>query len=279
METDFESPIRKYFTIPHVIIAVLNIASNSFLIHALRKRNMLRNISFKLVTVLSVSDTLVGVFLLATEIAFRMLSTRREFFILRILTILLLYSACQFSQITIFSIGVDRLIHMKYPLQYHSIVTEKRAKILIAQNLMMTVFHSIACIILFVHDVMFVFFVVISVILITTLLALSIIYFYLFKSMHTRTQPGTPNARRNTNDPSKAVLYILMTLWISIIPLSIFFSMRYRDNFMHNRVIEVGFFTSEMLLFLNSTANVIIFIAFSKSLRKYTWRFLRELIT
>ena len=112
------------------IIHIANIATNIFIIYALRRLGKLGNISFWLIYCLTISDCFVGLSGLAFEIyfaccyiasncyAYLYIWEMREFF-----------QSYSFRFTTV--IAIDRSIRMKYLTRYNDIMTKRKAYIVL----------------------------------------------------------------------------------------------------------------------------------------------------
>ncbi len=279
-----EISIHRLYTIPNVIVGVFNIALNSYLIHALRKLDRINNISFKLVTLLSVLDITVGIVFCAHELAYRFATTETAFFVLRMFSAVFLYTTCELSGFTILLIAVDRFVHMKYRMEYPNIVTSRRVTGAVIINVFLALSHTAVEIYAYLFDHLFAGHLVVSCVVFIVLMALSISYIATYTAVR---HSAPPAVQAHAQDPrpvpvrdaaselSRAVMVILTTMWIVYVPIAVAAPMKYHHSFKDNHRVLHFFFLAEIILFFNSTLNAAIFIAFNTQLREYTLRLLR----
>ena len=124
--------LERQFLIPKIALAVLAVATNAFLIHALRKLDKLKTISFKFVLSLCISDISLGVVLLIFEpIIYYSMSDLDTILKYSKISGFFIFSFVSLSAILTICIAVDRFIHMKYLLKYRLIMTKFRAMMMI----------------------------------------------------------------------------------------------------------------------------------------------------
>ena len=117
-------------------VAISNILVNTFLIYALKTTGQLNTLSNKLIVCLSISDTGVGLFgqtFYLASIVFMYhgnISCTAELF-----TQAFSFACCHFSGVMLAIISIDRYMHIKHSRKYSSLMTGRRATVLIFINL------------------------------------------------------------------------------------------------------------------------------------------------
>ena len=112
-----------------VIIAAINITSNSLLIWALKKTGQTKTISFQFIITMSVSDLLLG----TGNLVFQMLNALHNYKIdcwVKAIFHTHISICSLYSLIMVALIALDRYLHMRYLERYPLIVTKKRGYIL-----------------------------------------------------------------------------------------------------------------------------------------------------
>ncbi len=278
---DSERSIHRWYSIPNTAVGLCSIVVNSFLIHALRRLDKIKNISFKLVVLLSVLDICMGISLCAHEILLQLIATEEGFLILRIYAAAILYTLCELEGLVILVIAVDRLIHMKYPTRYSSIVTNRRAIGAVAVVSILSLAHAASEVyaVLFHAEEFFLDQLLVSCVIVAVLVALTVTYIFAYISVHRSTMPRQDqgNARPSTRpvrdasrEMSRAVIVVLTTLWALYMPVAISGPARMHHTLKGDPAVLHVFLASELLLFSNSTLNAFIFIAFNTDIRAYT---------
>ena len=267
-----ERAIRQYFTTPNILAALSSILVNSYLIYKLWKSKKLHSISYKLVAILSASDVCVGFALLAVEIFHRIVQDGEDYFILRACIGIFLDNSCQFSGFMILLIAVDRYIHMKYPRQYIAIMTNSKAVAAVSMSMITSLCLTAIFLWALVKDFMFIYFLTVSIVAILVMHVLSILYIRAYRTVRNQTKPLILNnsslqpvtvIRRDPNrEFCRVVLYILAALWICHLPFIITAPMKHHARFKNEQNMIVCFFYSELLVFINSSLNAVLFTYF-----------------
>ena len=125
------------------LVSFSNISLNSLLIHALRKRKKLNIISYWLIFCLSISDVFIGIFGLIDESLPFIFSSSCEDNDFCIVTKAVRSFFANFSSTFVLVVAIDRFIHMKYPLQYATIMTKRWAAVLVCLNAVFTVHTTV----------------------------------------------------------------------------------------------------------------------------------------
>ena len=274
--------IYRYFIIPNIVVAVMNIVANAFLIHALRRLKKLQNISHKFIAILSISDICIGTSLLLTEPAFWFLSNETHILVLTKCSGVLLYTFSQFSGLMILAIAVDRYIHMKYLVKYNLLMTNRRAVILVVFNIIATLLSSTIA----VSGKMLNFGLASSLVpslgLLGILFIQSVLYYRAYKSIRQRTgqlnlnsgmQPAIETVKKPNQEFCKSVLIILSSLWICYSPAALFTAMYNQEP--DASWIMIGFFCALLLVYINSSLNALILISFNRQLKAFVLQQIR----
>ncbi len=119
------------FAIPLTSLGISNILINSFLIYALRKLKKFKTISFKFIILLSISDLCDGITTVAGIIVLHAVSSSYKERMTLIIGYTFKYFFAPFSLIMIFIIAIDRYIHLRYFSGYNTIMTNRRAIIIV----------------------------------------------------------------------------------------------------------------------------------------------------
>ena len=133
--------IRQKFIIPYLLLGIVNLIVNSFLIHALRRLDKLRTISYKLILCLTISDLFTGIELIVEEIM-NIAFIRDESSIWRLAFLGVGFLLAQFSCLTTLAIAVDRYIHMKYLHKYSVVITNRKAILFCILNVLLSLIYG-----------------------------------------------------------------------------------------------------------------------------------------
>ena len=135
-------------TILRFAISAWNVTFNAFLIHALRKRDKLKIVSYWLISCLSITDVFVGILGLVEEGLIARLGSHCAANDVCFLTRALVLFSVNFSLIFLLIIATDRFIHLKYSLRYKAKMTKKRAVALVCFNVIFTLHMVITAVLL-----------------------------------------------------------------------------------------------------------------------------------
>ena len=130
------------FYVVNGIASIFNIVINSTLIYIIFKLKLLRNISYRFILCLSVSDLCVGT--IVQPLLSLTLSTSDPA-TLALYVIILLVCSIMFAQTSLTMttvISLDRYLRMKHLLQYNSHMTNQKANLLIATTVIISVLIS-----------------------------------------------------------------------------------------------------------------------------------------
>ena len=300
------------------LISLSNIILNSFLIHALRKHRKLKTVSYWLISCLSVSDIFVGIFCLIKESLYLALSNRDDAHESKFLVVSVRSFWINFSTSFVLIIAVDRYIHMKYALRYHTLMTKKRAIISVIFNAIFTIHMTVTVRFLPKYQKEFlskhalayrIYRVILSIVYVIIILIVFLLYITTYVAIKKKikeapslgrksadnnentTESGNqaPNICRNgkrsvDQEFAKAMGIVISILFLCLTPnlcigvyeriVLLIRNGRYQQS---NATLTARYWTFLMMQ-LNSSLNAIIIIVFSRELRHYSMRFLRNVV-
>lgn len=260
------------FFVPNILLGIINIILNSTLIHCLRKLNRLKKLSFKFILILSISDILLGISLLVSDIVLRFLDiTERSITGLQI-TIVLRMTIAIFSGCMTVVISVDRYIHIAYLTRYSSVMTKNLARLLIFAAVIVTL-GSIGFKILGLKFGFYMYTLFISSI--SVFLGLIVIFtFYCqaYRSINDRMKDSSINKdmiRRSDARKEFAcvALVLLASLFISVTPYLVLHPLSWYYGDQQWAIFLANLF--HVFVYLNSTINAIIIIYFDREIRNH----------
>ena len=185
MNVELEIETARWFRIPVLILGVFCVLPNTLLLHVLKKLERLGTISYKLIIVLSISDTCIGIIGITS---FTVVTFFPDEFNLP--TIICLYSMMYFGVLFSFCmiiiISIDRYFHMKYLMRYSTIMTSRRAIIMVAIAASMSVFFDALVVSGRVFGFAFPVQLALNISLVIGILALFIIYMKTFRTIQSR---------------------------------------------------------------------------------------------
>ena len=267
---------QKFF-VPNLISCLLEVGTNALLIHSFREMKKLRTPSFRLFAILSASDILLAMssilmdtLLLAVDASLDLLN------ILRLTSIATRFLFGEFSALMTVLIAVDRYIHLTYPFTYIAIVTPTRS-ILATITLALVSVAIIAVVTMaYVWNFYKEILATISVFNAFILISSCCIYFHTLKSIKqkvSQTSFKSSSRCRYDKEFSRAVLFILgsqimlYTPFILIKPISEFIEMQ-------KRLVLSLTFVSQLFIYFQGIANVLIFVYFHKETRQFVTQLL-----
>ncbi len=277
----FERSIFTLFQVPGLLLGTLCIIANSVLIHVLRKLQKLGTISFKLVLVLSISDILVGINTLMVFTLHEVVDKEMQEAAGLCTNIALYFCGC-FSFCMVSIIAFDRYTHMKYLTNYVTIMTNRRAIIMVGTALLMSGCFDAGMICARIFGFVLpaqLTLNICSVLLITTLF---ILYFKTYRAIATRTRqmnlnnhaPAVAPRRRNPGKEfSRSVLFIFATLVLCCTPYLVCSVYRLLDSSSKFDVfLEL---LIDCVFCTNSLLNAVIFLIFNRDLRRHVLQFFK----
>lgn len=161
---------------------------------------------------------------------------------------------------------------MRFPTKYTSIITNRRSVLIIATNLLLSVCLTVLFVLSLIYDVLFIWYLSLCIFISTLLIFTNIIYFRTYKSVKSRIQQarlGNRPQRQPSQELAKAVMLILLSAWVCYTPMAISSVFKSYKHYIKSHIVSVIFFSSEILIYTNSTLNAVIFIMFNISLKNY----------
>lgn len=265
-------PALLFIRVLNSTIAVLNILTNSSLMYGLKKTGQLRQKSCQLIFLMSLSDFFAGL-IGQTLGAIVLTQDDQENCTFKLITQFISVSCLQLSAAMIMLVAYDRYIHMKYLMQYSSIMSTKRMRCLVALSVIVTYSLSMVAIVACLKELIFEYYLALTVLLVPAPAVVFILYLKAYKAIQTRVEATVPmqNAvsRRSVVNAfmqnkkfakaTKGILICLSILWTPQMTIGCIwiFHQHYYGN-------ELGYLNALMwlsflLLYVNSICNAIIF--------------------
>ena len=275
--------VYSYFGFAEIIVSVMNIVTNSILVHSLRKLQKFNTISYKFILYLSISDICNGISLTLNAIAFYCVTTETQHAIIDIMRGGMMFSFSNFSGFMIICIAVDRYIHIRHFSKYNQIVTKQRATILIVFLMIMSLCFDAFVAICRHYGTHFMSQMVINSALVIGLAVTCQLYFGAYRSVKRRTtainQDSTIKTsvtpRRNAEQEFLlASALITITLVLCMSPYVVVSTIRFYDLKRFATKTELAIRFAEMLICLNSSLNAFILISFNSETKRYVKRHL-----
>ncbi|XP_065058509.1 neuropeptide Y receptor type 2-like [Rhopilema esculentum] len=229
-------------TVVNCIVALSNIVTNSFLIHALKRTGQLRTLSNKLIVCLSLSDCAIGLILqpciglLLIKAYYEDVSCNLEIKIQAFG-----FGLCHFSGVMLAIIALDRYIHIKFANRYSSIMTSYRAAVLVAGNVVLAVVVAGASVIASKRGFFFVFGLIMASVDSLIVFIIWFTYFLVYRSikkhvnhMNRITTPGkpkVPSASRTDTVLAKTMVLIMTSQLSCYFPFFIVMTIRSYRSF------------------------------------------------
>ena len=290
METNF--PYQKELPNRHIaalvtvntIISLINIAINSFLCFAIFRLKLLKTISYRLVLFLTISDLCIATIEqpLATSGYLHAYHGAKRAYKLQLVIQFGAFSLCQFSGIMIVIMAIDRYLHMKYLNRYNTVMSNKRAYILISINLLSSLMCGISYTLSSVYGFFFYMNTVLLFIDLTVLLSSFFIYLRAFMTLRShvasseiasaRSQSKGTTTRRADLQFMKGILLIMLSLSFCYMPyfiLGIYISFLRRAGDSVSLSLTIALYWTMEIVFLAPSMNALIFFMFSKKLKDY----------
>ena len=276
-----------------VLITINSLASLASLViiltlcHGIIRKKLLQTMSFRFILALFISDICITFFeqpLFSIGYAYTFIKANQAYG-LQIATQFSSFTFCQFSGGMIFIIAFDRYLHMRYLNRYATVMTYKRANILIAINFTL----CLVCGLLFTVSSLygFLFYVNITVIFadLAIMLTSFLIYIKAFFSLKSRIAESSisklesDNSKRNIQRAdltyAKGVALIMFSLSVLYMPyfiIGIKHALNQRlekDDRSTSQSLAITFFWSMQLVLLAPLTNALLLIRFNKKLRSY----------
>lgn len=275
----------------NIILALLNIAVNSFLIFALKATGQLKNISCRLIMYLSLSD--IGVGLVLQPLVSAMLGALHynRNCSLELTGQVLSYIFPQISGVMVMIIASDRWLHMKYLNKYASLMNWQRARLMILVNLGLSLTIAAASIIASVYQKFFIFNAILVLTDFSVVILTYIAYISTFRSVRkhsasirlrskdspsqsrascttTTTTSISKKTRRRDARLAKTMIFILTSLTACYVPyfaVGLYWSyLKYHLRTATSLPLDALLWVCFLLVYLNSSLNAMIFIRRNK---------------
>ena len=264
------------------IIMVTNVGSSSFLCYAIWKLKLTRNISHRFVLAMGISDCSIGLFLQPTLIAILYVKERAALAVAEFLGQIFAFTFAHFSSVMILIIALDRFMHMKHLNDYTTRMTPRKCVILIAANAIGNALLAI----LSVFSSFYGFFLYLNIIFSMVDFALLVIIFMLYTKTYwsLRSRVGQLSLERGTSshfDLSKSMLFVLFSIFLCYLPFNVVETVIYfqkcsqRLEYVEEATL-VAYYWSLLLIFCCPSFNSILFIVFSRRMRRFSKPFLRR---
>ena len=266
------------FLVPNLITCLLEVAINSLLLHALRKRKKLRITSFRLFAILSISDISLAIFSILIDITFKTVdASGHQMKIIRLTSIIGRFLFGEFSALMTVLIAVDRYLHLRYPLNYKTLMTPKRSMIatcsLFLVSFTMIAIFALAYLFRFYKEML----VTASVINLFIIIASCCIYCLALKSIK-KTENQTTFKGNNSREFSRALLFILSSQVLLYAPFILIKPISEYTR-MNGETVLLLAFASQLLVFAQGIMNALIFICFHKETRRFIKQLLVSYLT
>ena len=260
---------RKFF-IPHLLVSCTSMVLNFILIYALRKRKKLGVITFKLIYILSIVDVLSGIANLIASVALELEAVRTKYAITRRIYAAVLYPFNFFTTLMILLIAVDRYLHMTRMNNYSSVMTHRRANILVTFCALSALLNACIMEVSYHFDFYKWFLTALCAVGIVSIIVSFILYYTALRSLTKSINSGSlatqnRNIRNAEREISKVVFLILTCLVLTVTPNYICTLLWLHIPTKKWTMMALG--TSYTTFYLNSTLNATIMIFFSRDLR------------
>ena len=249
---------------------------NTFLAYALWKLKKLQILSYKFILGLCLADTVVGLNGLVYHVLMvvywnknnELLSTGKA----------VVRPFVEFSSRFIFIIAIDRAIRMRYLTRYDTVMTNKRAIVIVFGSLLICVFGIIVGVIKSLVVVAQYFHMILTIINGIGLILCCGIYVYTYLSIRNTIQSLCVHSGRNSfkteqprrrpdQDFAKAVLFVMTTILVCYTPiLSLHITFFFVIKTEILSYLEAWF---ELIVIFSSSLDAIILIAFNYDVRNY----------
>ena len=277
------SELRQQFAVPQIALGIVNIAVNSFFIHAARKLGKFRQLSYKIVLCLIISQLASGVNMI-TEETFTLAVIRDETSTLRLAFRLVFFLIAQFSSIMMIAIAVDRYVHVRYLYKYRQVMTKRILLVFIAFGLLSGLFIVVILSLGFIYKAVFYSSLVLCANALAVYITILVIYARAYKELITRTrdfnfQLSTIRPQRSANkDFATATLAILVSLIVAFTPyFALSLALSYSaeiEKIAEPLAIYKAWLMSVVLVKTQTIFDTILFITFDRNVRSYTRRLL-----
>nr|QBL02596.1 biogenic amine-like GPCR [Tripedalia cystophora] len=286
---------RATLTAVNVIVACSNIISNMFLVFALRRTKQLKKVACQFILYLCISDLCVGFLLqplVSVLLTFFVSETDKECSI-ELTGQALSFIFPQISGVMIMIISLDRFLHMRFLNRYSTIMTHRRAMLLVILNISLSAIITTCSVILSVYYRFFWFNVVLVSVDTLVVLLIYLFYTFTFQSVHRHTEMLRKRTQNNSikMESQKKIHYLDLTLAKTMVFILTSLTICYTPYFIVGLVwsywkyyarVETSAFLDGLLwwcfilVYLNSTLNAVIFSFRNKSVRHVLYYFIQR---
>ena len=283
----------------NTISGLVNICINIFLVYGLWKLDLAKKVSYKFIVCLCIGDGCVGLVTQPALSVLLMTDHVENDCTHEITTHSLQVTFCQYSVLMVLIITMDRFLHMTYLTRYKTLMTQKRARILIVSSILITIAIVLLNMIGSIYEFHFPLHTAIITINTIIFIIIFIIYLKTYSAIRTRVhdshfkiraQPvirtGSTAPRKETKDTSKskiqyhhnfgkAMVFVLLTLAICYLPYFLLITHISYLKYQNDEFVQDGdwktvcLYWLMQLAFLNPTANAVIVIVSCKQLRRF----------
>ena len=290
MDTQWESSIVYDVQIPkpfiyaylvvNSILCLLIVAANSILIHAIRKLDKLKKVSFKFILYLSISDISIGIIQLLLQFSI-ILPQPGSIDAKTFGGQYAIYFASHMSGGMTVILAIDRYIHMKHLSRCNDIITKRRANIAIIGCTIINLITNGVLMVSTVYKFMFLYRMVLLPMCFIIMIGLSIVYIRAYFCIRRRVRSmGMHNANRAErktgvrnpeNEFARLVIPIIASLIICYLPSIILGTIQTIANrYGHiSDYLKYAVVWSYTMAYLYSLINAIIIIIGNKQVRLY----------
>ena len=278
-DVQIPKPFIYGYLVANTVLCLLIIATNSILIHAIRRLGKLKIVSFQFILYLSISDLFVGIVQLPLQ--FSIVSPQPESIDTKTLcSQFAIYFVSQMSAGMTIILAIDRYIHMKYLSRWNEIVTKRRAVIVTTGCTIMNLITTGILILSTVYRFYFFFKCIYLPTCLMVLIYLSIIYIQTYNyirrrvrsmKMHNANTAKSTTIRNPEHEFAKLMISVIACLIICYLP-SIIFSIIKTIVIKHgcvNDYLKYAILWSYTMTYVNSMTNAVIIICGNKQVKSF----------
>lgn len=260
-----------------LIVGISNVATNSLLLHLMRKRKTSGKISSIFIICLCVSDIFMGINqILSVMFRFLMQNIPAEIaYWLEMTSFFFSYLFEPLSACLLILIATDRYIHMLHLTTYRTIMTKRRAKIATGVCLVINIFFTTAVQVAIFHEVYIILNFALSAIYTLVIMVVAILYVKTVAAIKTKVRNlsihGSQQQQQNMPRTDRKELYrglmwLLSSLVACYVPFIVLRMVRVAIHLESDRVDEVTVALAVAYVFKcsNATINAVLLIVFNK---------------
>ena len=270
-------------TAANTTVCAMNILTNSFLIYAIIKTSKRGDIYSKFILCLSISDCCVGI--IVQPMGIMLLTYFAEHNCeAELAAQFVAYIFSQISFVMIMIVAFDRFLHMKYLHRYPIYMTEKRAKLLVAINVMLAFCIASCSVVASLHRKFVIFNVILVVIDAFVVTATYVFYAFTYMTVYQHTVQmrneqletrnvlpfTTKSVPKHNLELAKTIFFIFTAVTICYLPYFVLGLVWSYYNYPHSKriqlhqTLDILVWWSFIFTHLNSTLNTIILSARNK---------------